>query len=317
MKQLRINELTIGVSTRTTVTRALVILGIVSFVFIAGCGGKTVSGVTVSPSEEGLETSTGLPAAPTAWTVTSSADDGDGSLRAVIAAAADGDQIVFDQSLQGQTIMLTSGELAITKSLDIEGLGAHDLAVSGNHASRIFAISGGVTVTIAGLTITDGQILGAVGGAGILNDGSTLTLAHDVLSHNQAFGVSTTNTFNGGAILNTSAATLTVTDSWFADNKVIGGPGENGFGGGISSLASSLTVSDSTFVGNQGIAGEGAVGSAGAIENIMAGATATISHCTFIAKSTSNDDCFGCGGENQTQALGDPTDAMETQGHAR
>src|SRR5262249_62422511 len=67
------------------------------------------------------------------WTVTSPADSGDGSLRAMIAAAQDGDQIVFDQTLQGQTITLTSGQLAVTKRLDIEGLGADQLAVSGNH----------------------------------------------------------------------------------------------------------------------------------------------------------------------------------------
>src|SRR6516165_2308198 len=101
---------------------------------------------------------------PSIWTVTSPADSGDGSLRAMIAAAQDGDQIVFDPSLQGQTITLTSGELAITKSLDIEGLGADQLGVSGNHASRIFAISGGVTVTIAGLTVTNGREVGATGG---------------------------------------------------------------------------------------------------------------------------------------------------------
>src|SRR5258708_1268396 len=53
------------------------------------------------------------------WTVTSPADSGDGSLRAMIAAAQNGDQIVFDPSLQGQTITLISGQLALTKSLDI------------------------------------------------------------------------------------------------------------------------------------------------------------------------------------------------------
>src|SRR6516162_10110626 len=114
------------------------------------------------------------------WAVTSPADSGDGSLRATIAAAQDGDQIVFNPSLQGQTITLASGQLALTKSLDIEGLGADKLAVSGNHASRIFDISGGVTVTIAGLTLTDGMVIGGNGG-GISNAGSILTLAHDVL----------------------------------------------------------------------------------------------------------------------------------------
>src|SRR6266849_2582167 len=53
-------------------------------------------------------------------TVTNPADSGDGSLRAAIAAAQNGDQIVFDTSLKGQTITLTGGPLAITQSLDIE-----------------------------------------------------------------------------------------------------------------------------------------------------------------------------------------------------
>src|SRR5262249_56149326 len=106
---------------------------------------------------------------PSLWTDTSPADSGDGSLRAMIAAAQDGDQIVFDQTLQGQTITLTSGELAVSKSLDIEGLGADQLAVCGNHASRIFAISGGVTVTIAGLTISNGRVLVGNRGGALVN----------------------------------------------------------------------------------------------------------------------------------------------------
>src|SRR5207253_5169917 len=108
---------------------------------------------------------------------------GDGSLRAAIAGAQSGDQIVFDTSLKGQTITLTSGQLAIALSIDIEGPGAGQLAVSGNHASRVFAVSGGVTVIIAGLTISDGMVVGSDVG-GILNMGSTLTLANDVLSNN-------------------------------------------------------------------------------------------------------------------------------------
>src|SRR6202011_3499474 len=75
-------------------------------------------------------------------TVTDPADSGDGSLRAVIAGAQSGDQVVFDTSLKGQTITLASGPLAIAQSLDIEGPGTDQLAISANHASRIFAISG-------------------------------------------------------------------------------------------------------------------------------------------------------------------------------
>src|SRR6516164_7253278 len=95
---------------------------------------------------------------PSTLTVLNNADSGDGSLRAAIGGAQEGDQIVFDPRLTGQTVTLTSGELGIAKSLDIAGLGADQLAVSGNHQSRVFDISGGATVTIAGLTITDGMV---------------------------------------------------------------------------------------------------------------------------------------------------------------
>ena len=52
-----------------------------------------------------------------------------GSLRATIAAASDGDTIVFDHSLEDKTITLTGGELAVNKNLTIHGLGADDLTV--------------------------------------------------------------------------------------------------------------------------------------------------------------------------------------------
>src|SRR5215472_7882929 len=57
-------------------------------------------------------------------TVLNNHDSGPGSLRAAIAAASSGQTINFAPSLDGQTITLTSGELDITRSLDIEGPGA-------------------------------------------------------------------------------------------------------------------------------------------------------------------------------------------------
>src|SRR6516225_5855181 len=101
------------------------------------------------PRLEGLEERTVL----STLTVLNTLDSGAGSLRDVIKAAGSGDTIVFAPTLDGQTITLTSGELAFSKSLDIEGPGASLLAVSGNNASRVFDISGGVSLTLAGLTI--------------------------------------------------------------------------------------------------------------------------------------------------------------------
>src|SRR5262249_53534847 len=81
---------------------------------------------------------------------------GPGSLRqAVLDANAHpgADLIQFAPGLHG-TLTLTSGELAITDSVDISGPGANELGVSGNNASRIFEIAAGLNVTITGLTIT-------------------------------------------------------------------------------------------------------------------------------------------------------------------
>src|SRR5262249_6432463 len=119
-------------------------------------------------------------AVPSTLTVLNNHDDGAGSLRDAIGHAKDGDTIVFDPGLNGQTIALTSDELAIRKSEDIEGPGADKLAVSGSDAVRVFAIDEGLTVTIAGLTITHGRGAGNPGGGGIDNVGSALTLVNDV-----------------------------------------------------------------------------------------------------------------------------------------
>src|SRR5206468_2374871 len=117
-----------------------------------------------------------------------------------------------------------------SQSVDIEGPGAKKLAISGNHASRVFDITGGA-VTIAGLTITNGladknaPILPY--GGGILNL-AALTLSNDVLSHNQAIGdlsVSPggcTGCAAGGAIASLSGS-LDIADSQFTDNQAIGG----------------------------------------------------------------------------------------------
>ena len=87
-------------------------------------------------------------------TVTTLANSGAGSLRTAIANANDGDVITFAVS---GTITNLTGELLISKSLDIVGPGPANLAVSGNNASRIFNIAGSATVNLSGLTICNGH----------------------------------------------------------------------------------------------------------------------------------------------------------------
>src|SRR5689334_3665686 len=76
-------------------------------------------------------------------TVLNTIDKGAGSLRDAISSAKSGDTIVVAPSLDGQTITLASDELAVKKSLDIEGPGAGLLAISGNDTNRVFDISEG------------------------------------------------------------------------------------------------------------------------------------------------------------------------------
>jgi hypothetical protein len=238
---------------------------------------------------------------PSTLTVLNALDSGQGSLRAAVGHAKDGDTIVFDSPLAGQTITLTSGELALKNSVDIEGLGASLLAVSGNDSSRVFSIQEGLTVTIAGLTITHGLTQASeLGGGAILNTGSALTLADDVFSFNQAFG----GFVSGGAVTNIYGGTLTVTDSTFVSNRVTGSI--DGLGGAIANLRSlsHATVTHSIFVGNQAVGADGGrilnannhsdlgAGQGGAIVN-HDGAIMTVEDCTF----TGNEAMGGNGGD--------------------
>src|SRR5438132_1846608 len=202
-------------------------------------------------------------------TVLNNHDSGAGSLRDAITHAKDGDTIVFDPGLNGQTIALTSDELAIKKSLDIEGPGAGKLAVSGSGAFRVFDIvNQGLTVIIAGLTITHGRGggggFGSGGGGGaILNASSTLNVVNDILSNNQA-------DTRGGGITNQNGV-LTVTDTTFIGNQAIGGPTSAYTEGGAiwnSNRNSSATVVGCTFIGNRAVGASG-----GVITGNTAGAT--------------------------------------------
>ena len=89
-------------------------------------------------------------------TVTNANDSGAGSLRQALADANDGDTIDFSITTPA-TITLTSGVLEVNRSVTISGPGADQLSVNGNPTIRVFHIATGKTVTIAGLTITNGS----------------------------------------------------------------------------------------------------------------------------------------------------------------
>ena len=153
-------------------------------------------------------------------TVLNNADSGPGSLRDTITAAAGGDTINFASSLKGQTIALTSGQLSVAKNLAIVGLGAGKLTISGNAASRVFAIAAGNTLDLSRVTVASGF---ADQGGGIDNAGS-LILHDAVMAGNQAVGDSGF-TGVGGGIFNEPGASLSISEMSFHDNQVVGGEG--------------------------------------------------------------------------------------------
>jgi CSLREA domain-containing protein len=85
--------------------------------------------------------------------------DGKLSLREAVAKAnstAAADTIVFAANLQGMTLVLTQGELGITRDLTIDGDG-RAITIDGNATGRIFNIAGaGTEVALRGLTLTNG-----------------------------------------------------------------------------------------------------------------------------------------------------------------
>ncbi len=181
--------------------------------------------------------------------VTKTADTADGicdadcSLREAVAAAASGDTVVFSPLFNSpHTITLTLGQIAITKNLTITGSGRDLLTVSGNNASRIFQVSGGVSVIMNSMKLTNGKASNA-GGVGVV--GSSLDLRNVIINNNHAndpgFG-------SGGGIL-INVGTLTVTDSTISSNTASGG-----IGGGIYALNAAVSVMDSSIVSNNGSA---------------------------------------------------------------
>ncbi len=228
------------------------------------------------------------PAFAATRTVTSLSDSGVGSLRQAIADSAPGDTINFTV---GGTIVLTGGELDITNSLSIVGPGADGLAISGNHASRVFGISN-VNVNLSGLTLRDGRAPdgetggnGAHGG-GLYNQGQ-LNLSNCVVTANAAG--------NGGA-------------------GAAGSPGgAGGSGGGICSLGP-LTLFGCSLIANvNGAGGAGGSSSGGSGGNggrggygggLYVSSTLAMTACTVYSNRSAAGGAGGNGSTNDYVAGG-------------
>jgi CSLREA domain-containing protein len=166
--------------------------------------------------------------------------------------------ITLSTSTPGDYNVTVGGTLNIGANMSIVGPNANLLSIDGGRAYQVFNIGGG-TVSISGLTITNGSTTSNGGGIG---NESTLTVANCTISNN-----STNSPGSGGGIADNVGAKLTVTNSTFNGNY-----GFNG-GGGIYNYGGALTVTNSTFTQNTGSVG-------GAIYNTFHG-TLTMTNSTI------------------------------------
>ncbi|WGV26541.1 choice-of-anchor Q domain-containing protein [Halotia branconii] len=245
--------------------------------------------------------------------VTTSADNGSGSLREAIASAGAGDTIKFASGLANKTIKLTSGKLVITEDIKIDGSEAANLKISGNNSTGVFLVERQVNVTFNDLTIADGYTSGKGGAIQVLDYGN-IKVTNSQFDNNSAgiggaiglgFGVratvvnsqfdgndgSLTNAeYGGGAIATVGAGNLVVKDSKFTNNKGVNG-------GAIYSLLGTLTVENSVFLKNssEGDMGGGAIFTDGAnpigpdSRNIGSGGTIIVRGSHFEGNKTEGE----------------------------
>jgi hypothetical protein len=207
-------------------------------------------------------------------TVTNTNDSGSGSVRAAVltANATSGDTIRF--AVTG-TITLTSGEIPISSDLTIDGPGAGQLAISGNDNSRVFFVDpgsagatsapkSGLTVSISGLRIADGNATGGAGGTGqacFAGGGGAAGMG-------------------GGLFVNGGAVTLTgVTFSGDTASGGAGGAGGgdgvcgtySGGGGGVGGPGGDPTPGTGGDLGGNASGAEGAGGTGGENDSSVPG----------------------------------------------
>src|SRR5258706_373870 len=207
-------------------------------------------------------------------------NDGTGActLRAAIQEAntvAGHDTITVDISLNFHIIALTKALPDISGNLNFSGNGSSLLTVQRSTAAgtpdfRIFTINSGTTVTITGLTISNGHVAGSVSpanlGGGILNSGN-LTLNFCAVTGNFA------GSGGGGGIHNLDTITI--------KNSAVSGNTGGGLANNLFGATTTATINQSTISGNT-------VGSALYNNAINGTANLTINNSTISNNSTDN-----------------------------
>jgi CSLREA domain-containing protein len=161
-----------------------------------------------------------------------------------------------------------SGDYDILRNVSIVGAGAGVTIINGNGGvinDRVFHIPGAKTVSISGVTITGGNMVGGAGGC-ISNSGA-LTINNSTIGGNAA-GTS------GGGIYNIGALTI-------ANSTISGNTAATSGGGGVFNIGGPLAIASSTISGNTATASNG-----GGINNWT---TASIANSTISGNTASLD----------------------------
>ncbi|HOY28860.1 MAG TPA: hypothetical protein PLR96_07790, partial [Flavobacteriales bacterium] len=145
-------------------------------------------------------------------------------------ASETGDSIVFSPNTNGVPILLTTGELLINEDLTIVGNDTTNTVISAGMTSRIFSITGGVSVELRGVAMLMGQ---ADDGGALHVAGSEVILRDVAIHHSMAM-------LRGGAIFATGG-TLWISGSELAWNSAAGAAATEG-GGAIFNVDNMLTV---------------------------------------------------------------------------
>ncbi|MEZ4410132.1 MAG: right-handed parallel beta-helix repeat-containing protein [Polyangiales bacterium] len=198
----------------------------------------------------------------TAGVVTTNANSGPGSLRAVIAAVAAGATVTFAPSVVSP-ITLTSS-IAIPRAITIQGPGAGALTIDGATRVQLFYVTAPLTVT--GLTFNGGYS-GSYGGAIQVPGAATPLTVSDCAFTNNA------SEMLGGAIY--TASNLTLTRSTFTSNR-------SNNGGGVTASGPTSVVTDCTFTSNRATLHYGGGFYA------YAGMRTSIEGCSFVSNSSNN-----------------------------
>ncbi|HLN28714.1 MAG TPA: DUF4214 domain-containing protein [Gemmataceae bacterium] len=212
------------------------------------------------------------------------------SLRQAITMVNNGQVSDNTVILPAGTYVNLSGALGISHSLNLEGAGPISTIISGGGTDRVFVVFTGNTVDlqISGVTIRDGVTTGSGGGIAVVDSSaSSLSLTNSIVTGNTAdSSAGSTSEYGGG--IDVTSGSVTLTNSQVTDNRLLG---SRDLGGGIyaGSGCTGVTLTNSSLSGNTGSSG------GGGLEMVTGAANLTVTGCTISDNVAANGFTDGGG----------------------